>query len=81
MIWECMSVSLNQHWSSVQQLYYACSSGHGESQSKHSTGGIKMPTETSKILWFEFWDGAKLWLLSNGKLMLEEDDGKIYLEE
>ena len=40
-----------------------------------------MPAETSKILWFEFWDGAKLWLLYNGKLMLEEYDGKIYLEE
>ena len=30
-----------------------------------------MPTETSKILWFEFDDGAKIWLI----------DGKLYVEE
>lgn len=66
-----MNVFLNQHWSSVQQLYYACSSGHGVSQSKHSIGGIKMPTKTSKILWFEFDDGAEIWLIDS-KLVLEE---------
>lgn len=39
-----------------------------------------MPTETSKILWFRFWDGAKLWILYDGRLLLEEADGKTYLE-
>ena len=30
-----------------------------------------MPVETSKILWFEFDDGAEIWLV----------DGKLYIEE
>ena len=70
-LWECMSVFLNQFWLSALQMYYACSSGHGKSQLKHSIGGIKMPTETSKILWFEFDDGAEIWLI----------DEKLYVEE
>ena len=32
-----------------------------------------MPAETSKILWFEFDDGAEIWLI-DGKSVLEEND-------